>query len=102
MMSGPELPHKISSSEETLACLRSITNDLREMRLGLNKRTSKKAVASSDLAPDPSAGLDSGGVISQGFRGPFLLNSSCHDQLPLQNRDRLSDQEPDQMMQHSS
>ena len=23
--------------------------------------------------------LDYGGVITQGFRGPFLLNSSCHE-----------------------
>ena len=40
------------------------------MRLGPNKPTSKKTVASSDLAPDTSPGLDSGGVIAQGFRGP--------------------------------
>ena len=45
----------------------------------LTKPTSRKNVASSDLAPDPSAGLDSGGVIDHGFLGPFLLNSSCHD-----------------------
>ena len=41
--------------------------------------TARKIVVSSDLDPDPSAGLGSGGVITQGFRGPFLLNSSCHD-----------------------
>ena len=34
---------------------------------------------SSDMDPDLKAGLDSKGVIAQGFRGPFLLNSSCHD-----------------------
>ena len=28
---------------------------------------------------DLSAGLDSGGVIAQDFRGPFLLNISCPD-----------------------
>ena len=45
----------------------------------LTNPTYMKTVASSDLDPDPSASLDSGGVISQGFRGPFLLNSSCHN-----------------------
>ena len=37
---------------------------------------SRNIVVSSDLAPDPSAGLNFKGVTSQGFRGPFLLNSS--------------------------
>ena len=41
--------------------------------------TSRKIVVSSDLDPDPSSGLDSKGVIDQGFRGPFLPNISCHD-----------------------
>ena len=45
----------------------------------INKPTSRNIVVSSDLGPDPSAGLDSGGVIAQGFRGPFILKSSCHD-----------------------
>ena len=45
----------------------------------LTNPTSRKIVASSDLAPDPSASIDSGGVIAQGLCGPFLLNSSCHD-----------------------
>ena len=45
----------------------------------LTKPTSRNTVASSDLSPDPSAGFDSGGVMNKGFRGPFLLNSSCHD-----------------------
>ena len=45
----------------------------------LTKPISRKIVVSSDLAPDLSAGLDSDGVIAQGFRGPFLLNSSFHD-----------------------
>ena len=95
MMSGPELPHKISFSEEALACLRRIKKDLkeinqrdikivdglREMRLGLNKPTSKNTVASSNR-PDPSSGLDSGGVIAQGFRGP---SNHQQDQKMLQN-----------------
>ena len=37
----------------------------------LTKPTSINTVASSDLAPDPSASLNYGGVIAQGFRGPF-------------------------------
>ena len=82
MMSGPEHPHKISSSEEALACLRRITKDLRKMRLGLNKPTSRKTVASSDMAPDPSSGLNSGGVIAQGFRGP---SNHQQDQKMLRN-----------------
>ena len=41
--------------------------------------TSSKTVVSSYPGPDPSAGFNYGGVIHQGFRGPFLLNSSCHD-----------------------
>ena len=45
----------------------------------LTKPTSRKTVTSSDLSPDQSAGLDSGGVIAQGFFGPFLLKSSYHD-----------------------
>ena len=45
----------------------------------LTKPTSRKTVASSDMAPDPSAGIYSGGVIAKGFRGPFLLNSSCRE-----------------------
>ena len=36
----------------------------------LTKSTYSKTVASSDMAPDPSSGLDSGGVIPQGFCGP--------------------------------
>ena len=50
-----------------------------DLEPNITKPTSRKIVVSSDLGPDPSAGLDSGGVIAQGFRGPFLLNSSCHD-----------------------
>ena len=37
MMSGPELPYKISSSEEILACLRKITKEVDDLRLHLNK-----------------------------------------------------------------
>ena len=41
MISGPDIPYKISSSEEILACLRNITkivDDLRDhLCLGLNK-----------------------------------------------------------------
>ena len=33
----------------------------------------------SDLAPDPSAGLNFKGVIAQGLHGPFLLNGSWRD-----------------------
>ena len=86
-MSGPEIPYKISSSEEALVCLRrttkifldlkeinqqnnNIVDDLHKMCLGLNKPTSRKTVESSDLDPDLSYGIDSGGLIAQGFRGP--------------------------------
>ena len=48
----------------------------------LTKPTSRNTVASSDLAPDPSAGLNSGGVISQGFRGP---SNHQRDQRLLRN-----------------
>ena len=113
-MSGPELPYKISSSEEIIACLRKMTKIVDDfcnhLRLDLNKvhqrdqtmlrnfklqmqpqevpvsgfsiltnPTSRKTVASSDLNPDQSAGIYYGGVIAQGFRGPFLINSYCHD-----------------------
>ena len=36
-MSGPELPYKIYSSEEILACLRNITKRVDDLRLHLNK-----------------------------------------------------------------
>ena len=45
----------------------------------LTNPTSMKIVASSDLALDLSVNINSGGEIAQGFRGIFLLNSSCHD-----------------------
>ena len=92
MMSGPELLYLISSSEEALlnilcheealACLRRITDDLRELRLGLNKLTSKKTVVSSYMDPDPSSGLNYGGVISKGFCGP---SNHQRDQIMLWN-----------------
>ena len=82
MMAGPELPHKISSSEESLACLRRITDDLRELRLSLNKPTSNKPGASSYLDPDPSSNIYSGGVIAQGFCGP---SNHQWDQIMLRN-----------------
>ena len=82
MMSGPELPSKISSHEEALACLRRMVDDLRELRLSLNNHTSKKTDASSDLAPDPSSSLDYEGVIAQGFCGPY---NHQWDQTMLQN-----------------
>ena len=63
MMSGPELPYIISSSEEALALLRKITKRLDYLILHLDKPTSRKIFASSGLAPDPSFGLDSGGLI---------------------------------------
>ena len=37
---------------------------------------SRKIVVTSNLDPDPSSGLNFKGVIAQGFRWPFLLNSS--------------------------
>ena len=48
----------------------------------LTKPNSRKTVASSDLAPDPSASLDSGEVIAQGFRG---TSNHQRDQTMLQN-----------------
>ena len=41
--------------------------------------TSSKIVVSSDLGPNQWAGIYSKGLLSQGFCGPFLPNSSCHD-----------------------
>ena len=36
-MSGPELPYKISSSEEILACLLKVSKGLEDLRLHLNE-----------------------------------------------------------------
>ena len=58
----------------------------------LNKPTSRKTVASSDMDPDPSSGLDSGGVINQGFLEQLLLNSSCHDFEKVEKGRKLSSQ----------
>ena len=38
----------------------------------ITKTTPRKIFASSDLATDPSAGLNYGGLIAQGFCGPFF------------------------------
>ena len=45
----------------------------------ITKPPYRKISVSSDMDPDPSASLNSGGVIDQGFRGPFLINSSRPD-----------------------
>ena len=45
----------------------------------ITKTTPRKIVVSSDLASYPSTSIGSRGVMAQGFRGPFLLNSSCHN-----------------------
>ena len=82
MMSGPELPYKISSSEEALACLMKLIKRLDDECLRLDKPTSRKIFASSDLSPDPSLGLDSGGVLAPGFLGP---SNHQRDKTMLQN-----------------
>ena len=56
----------------------------------LTQPTSRNTVASSDMAPDPSSGLDSGGVISQGFLEQLLLNSSCHDFEKVEKGQKMS------------
>ena len=48
----------------------------------LTKTTSRKIVVSSDLSPDPSAGIDSEGVVAKGFRGP---SNNQHDQTMIRN-----------------
>ena len=58
----------------------------------LTKPTSRKTVASSDLDPDPSSGLDSGGVIAQGFLEQLLLNSSYHDFEKVERGRKMSSQ----------
>ena len=50
-----------------------------DLETKITKPTSRKIYVSSDLGPDISSGLDSGGLIAWVFRGPFLLNSSFHD-----------------------
>ena len=44
----------------------------------LTNPPSRKTDTSSDLPPDPSSGIDSGGVIAPDFLDQFLLNSSFH------------------------
>ena len=58
----------------------------------LTKPKYKKTVASSDLAPDPSSGLDSGELIAQGFLEQLLLNSSCHDFEKVEKGLKMSNQ----------
>ena len=92
MMSGPELPYLISSSDEALALLRKSSEEalalLRKITkriddfckrfdnlcdnlcFRLDKPTSRKIFASSDLATDLSSRLDYGVSIAPGFRGP--------------------------------
>ena len=107
-MSVPELPYSVSDGlidclkKTTKICLdlkeinqrnTKIVDDLRDhLRLGLNKPTSRKTVASSDMDPDPSSGINYGGVIAQGFRGLFLLNSSCHDFEKVYKGQKMSSQ----------
>ena len=45
----------------------------------ITERTSRKIIVSYDLAPDPSACINSKGLIAQGFRGTFLLNFLCNN-----------------------
>ena len=54
--------------------------------------TSRKIVVSSDLDPDPSAGLYFTRVITQGFNGPFLLNSFWRDFEKIDEKRKLSSQ----------
>ena len=58
----------------------------------LTKPTSRNTVASYDMTPDPSSGLNSGGVIAQGFLEQLLLNSSCHDFEKVEKGRRMSSQ----------
>ena len=50
-----------------------------DLKPDITKPTSRKIIVSSDIGPDLSAGLDSGWVIDRVFRGPFIINSYCHD-----------------------
>ena len=53
---------------------------------------SRNIVFSSDLAHNPSSSLDSKRLSAQGFRGPFLLNSSCLDFEKVDEGRKLSSQ----------
>ena len=76
MMSVPELPYKISFSEEALALLRKITKRVDDLCKRFDNLCDNlclhldKIFASSDLATDLSSGLDYGVAIAPGFRGP--------------------------------
>ena len=58
----------------------------------ITKPTYRNIVVSSDMGHDPSASLDSGGVIAQDFRGPFLLNSSFRDFEKVDEGQKMSSQ----------
>ena len=58
---------------------RFITPPICDIETEITKPTYRKIFVSSDMGIDASAGFDSKGLIAQGFCGPFLLNSSCHD-----------------------
>ena len=63
-----------SNHDPQTSRLRNQTMFFTHLRCDLEPDITKPAfiniVVSSDLDPDPSAGLDSGGVIAQGFRRP--------------------------------
>ena len=79
----PQGFHGTSNHDPHMSRLRNQTRFFTHLSCNIEpditKPTSRKIVVSSDLDPDPSADLDYGGVIAQGFRGPFVLNSSCYD-----------------------
>ena len=58
----------------------------------LPKPAFRKTVASYDMAHDPSASLDFGGLIAKDFRGPFLINTSYHDFEKLDKERKMSSQ----------
>ena len=58
----------------------------------ITKPNPRKIVVSSDLDLDTSTSFGSGGVTYQGFRGPFILNSSCHDFEKVEKGKRVSSQ----------
>ena len=58
----------------------------------LTKPTSKNTVASSDLAPNPLSGLDSRGVIAQGFLEQLPFNSPFRDFEKVEKGRKMSSQ----------
>ena len=58
----------------------------------ITKPNPRNIVISSDLDPDTSTSFGSGGVTYQGFRGPLLLNSSCHDFEKVDKGQKMSSQ----------